>query len=69
MLKDFSALPTPPALSGLLQALGSTAMDLDELLARTGSSTEGLLAQLLELELEGWVERQPGGTYQRRWRG
>ena len=49
----------------LLAALGFDAVSLDELQARTGLDTPGLQTQLLELELEGWVARLPGGYFQR----
>ena len=55
-------------LRALLQALSTDTLDLYDLLARTGASAEGLLAQLLELELEGFVERLVGGRYQARFR-
>jgi DNA processing protein len=52
----------------LLEALGTEAVTLDALLARTGSDTPALMARLMELELEGRVSRLPGGLYQRRFR-
>jgi DNA processing protein len=51
--------------SVLLQALGYDACGLDALQARTGLPTPELLAQLMELELQGLVARLPGALYQR----
>lgn len=61
------AAPTPADVNDtpLLQALGFDPMGLDALQARTGLPTEQLLAQLLELELEGRLARLPGGLFQR----
>lgn len=77
ILEEFSGhLPVPssppvatpeaqaPA-SALLEALGHDPVSLDSLTARTGYSTAELQAQLLELELDGWVQRLPGGLFQR----
>ena len=49
----------------LLQSLGFDPVSLDALVARTGIAPANLLAQLLELELDGLVARLPGGLYQR----
>lgn len=49
----------------LLQSMGYDPVAIDVLSARTGWSAADLQAQLLELELEGWVARLPGGAYQR----
>lgn len=58
--------PTPPAdPCPLLQALGFDPADLDTLQARTGWDTAALQARLLELELDGRVQRMPGGRFQR----
>jgi DNA processing protein len=38
---------------------------LDELAGRTGRDPGGLLARLLEMELDGWVSRGPGGRFVR----
>jgi DNA processing protein len=56
----------PDADAWLLDALGHDPVNLDTLLARTGSDGPALLARLLELELDGRVARLPGGLYQRR---
>lgn len=67
-----AALPSgssPTATAGrddtLLQALGTDPVTLDVLLARTGEAVDRLSARLLELELEGGVQRLPGGLFQR----
>lgn len=49
----------------LLESMGYDPVAIDALSARTGWSAAHLQAQLLELELEGWVARLPGGLYQR----
>ncbi len=50
----------------ILAAMGFEPMSLDMLLARCGWPVADLTARLLELELDGWVTRLPGGLYQRR---
>ncbi len=50
--------------SALLEALGFDPCSLDALQARTGWATAELQAALLELELEGWLARLPGGLFQ-----
>lgn len=57
---------TQPPDCPLLNTLGYDPVHIDSLSARTGYSTAQLQAQLLELELEDWVERLPGGLYQRK---
>lgn len=61
------AARTPPsaAETALLDALGFDPVDLDTLCERTGQSAAVLSAQLLALELEGRIERQPGGRFLR----
>ncbi|ANJ74255.1 DNA-processing protein DprA [Ralstonia insidiosa] len=49
----------------LLDALGFDPVDLDTLCERTGQAAAALSAQLLALELDGRVERQPGGRFLR----
>ena len=49
----------------LLHALGFDPVNLDALVARTGTGTAELQAQLLELELAGHVARLPGALFQR----
>jgi len=59
---------TAPSLdegNALLQALGHDPVGLDALQARTGLDTPSLQAELLELELDGQVQRLPGGLFQR----
>ncbi|MFO1302070.1 MAG: DNA-processing protein DprA, partial [Burkholderiaceae bacterium] len=53
----------------VLRALGYDPATLDALQARTGWPAADLAAKLLELELEGWIARLPGGLYQRLARG
>jgi len=53
----------------VLRALGYDPATLDALQARTGWPAADLAAKLLELELEGWIARLPGGLYQRLGRG
>ena len=61
------AARTPPnaAETALLDALGFDPVDLDTLCERTGQPAAALSAQLLALELDGRVERQPGGRFLR----
>jgi len=58
-----------PSDDPLLDAMGTDAVTLDALLARTGWPTAELNARLLELELSGLVTRLPGGLFQRRFAG
>ena len=55
--------------SAFLSALGFDVVSLDALQARTGLSTPQLQAQLLGLELDGYITRLPGGLFQRMARG
>jgi DNA processing protein len=48
-----------------LSALGFDIVSLDAIQARTGLPTPELQAKLLELELDGFVTRLPGGLFQR----
>lgn len=52
-------------LQGLLDALGFDPLHLDALQMRTGLSAAVLQAQLLELELAGYLARIDGGHFQR----
>lgn len=61
-------LPEEP-LHPLLQSMGHGPVSLDALSARTGWDTARLQAQLMELELDGWLARLPGGFFQRMTRG
>lgn len=54
---------------GLLALLGHEPCSLDALIARSGLDTAQLQAELLDLELQGQVQRLPGGRFQRLVRG
>lgn len=56
---------SPEGDSSFLSALGFDIVSLDALQARTGLPTPDLQAKLLELELDGFVRRLPGGLFQR----
>lgn len=62
---DATASVPAAAEPALLQAMGYDPIGLDALSARTGWGAAELQAQLLELELEGWLSRLPGGLFQR----
>ena len=49
----------------ILSALGHDPCSLDELIERTGLSTDQLLTELLMLELAGQIATMPGNRYQR----
>lgn len=49
----------------LLAQMGFDPCDVDTLVQRCGSAPETVVADLLRLELEGWVASLPGGRYQR----
>jgi DNA processing protein len=61
-----AAAPAPAPRDPVLDALGHDPATLDALAARTGWPAADLAARLLELELEGHLQRLPGGMYQRR---
>ena len=65
--RDSRSADTMPEPVGdpVLDALGYDPATLDALGARTGWTAAALAARLLELELEGRVQRLPGGLYQR----
>jgi len=48
----------------LLRAIGFDPVDLDTICARSGLTAENASAMLLELELDGMVERLSGGKFQ-----
>lgn len=68
-----SLLPTPqaavtdrlndPDYQQLLDALGYDLVSIDELITRTGLTTEAVSSMLLLLELDGHVSSAPGGRY------
>ena len=60
-----SALPTETDCTHLLLQLGHEALDVDDLLERTGASIGQLSMGLLALEMAGMIERLPGGKVQR----
>lgn len=73
-LNTFSLAKTPAASSGeasarsesvLLQHIGYDPCSIDVLCERSGLTPESVSAMLLQLELEGCVERLPGSRYQR----
>ncbi len=57
------SLPTGLEVPPLLAAMGFDPVDTDTLAARSGLDAAELNAQLLNLELEGWIECLPGGIY------
>jgi DNA processing protein len=59
----------PPAQRALLNALGFEPCGLDALQARTGLNTADLQAELMSLELQGWLVRLPGASFQRQTKG
>ena len=66
---DVGDSEAPEGDSSFLSALGFDIVSLDALQARTGLPTPALQAKLLELELDGFVRRLPGGLFQRMARG
>jgi DNA processing protein len=72
VLEEFGGARAPdptPSGSGasheLLDRMGFDPFDIDELIARSGLTTEVVSAILLQLELEGKIASLPGGLYQR----
>ncbi len=61
------ALPAQDA--AIVDAMGFDPVDLDTILDRTGLDTATAHARLLDLELDGHVQRLPGGRFQRCARG
>ena len=65
--------PASPALASrdraIVDAMGFDPVDFDTILDRTGLDTATAQARLLDLELEGHIQRIPGGRFQRRARG
>jgi DNA processing protein len=64
------AVEPPPPLDKeyeiLLDALGFESTGLDTLVVRTGLNAGVVASMLLVLELDGWVQQQPGGRFSRR---
>jgi DNA processing protein len=60
------AAALPPEQSALLSSLGYDAVDLDTVCLRCGLTPDAASAMLLTLELDGVLDRLPGGLYQRR---
>ena len=58
-------IPIKDEENSLLAILGHDSCTLDELLERSGSTTEQLLGELLNLELAGRIAPIPGNRYQR----
>jgi DNA processing protein len=61
-------IPESVAMTGendILKALGHDPCALDDLVERTGLSTDLLLGDLLTLELDGLIATLPGNRYQR----
>lgn len=61
-------LPTPessPSVHPLLDHMGFDPCDIDSLCARSGLKSDVILAQLLQLEMDGRVAALPGGRFQR----
>ena len=56
---------TDPEYSRLHDALGEGPVTMDELVARSGLTTDALSSMLLIMELEGQVRALPGGSYMR----
>jgi DNA processing protein len=65
---DAEPLPTLPGLAGRLLAALPPGRQLspEELADETGAAVDRVLGGLLELELAGWVRRDPGPRYGRR---
>jgi DNA processing protein len=54
--------PSDPGLGSLLEAIGD-GFDVSEAFEEAGLDTEGGLTALAELEMGGWIRRQPGGRF------
>ena len=66
---DFPESEDDPPADTLLAALGFDPVTLDALVARSGRSPADLSVALLDLELDGQVQRLPGQLFQRVGRG
>ncbi len=58
--------PLAPRDAAIVEAMGYEPVSLDTILDRTGLDTATAQARLLDLELEGHVQRLQGGRFQRR---
>lgn len=54
-----------PGFELLLKAMAYDPVDIDMLVERSGLTAEAISSMLLRMELDGLVETNPGGTYQR----
>jgi DNA processing protein len=61
-----STLPGGVVAEAVVAALGTSPVDLDRLIARTGLPAQDIAAQLTGLEIAGHVAALPGGLWQRR---
>ncbi len=64
LLQPAPTRPVPPD-QPLLALLGFDPVDIETLAQRAGQDIASLHAQLLTLELQGWLERLPGEIYRR----
>jgi DNA processing protein len=68
-MRTMTAISSKPEITQpdhpLLGHIGFDPCDIDSLCARSGLSSEVILAQLLQLEMDGRVAALPGGRYQR----
>ena len=63
--QERSVAPAPGENNVLLVQMGFESCSIDQLIQRTGLTTEVVSAMLLELELGGKIASLPGGMYQR----
>ena len=59
----------PAEFSELLRIIGYDPVDINQLVERSGLTADVISSMLLKMELEGVVETDPGGRYQRRVHG
>jgi len=55
--------PSSPLAARILTGLQGETLTADELAELVGSRVDGVLAALVDLELDGWIVRTPGGLY------
>lgn len=65
-MADTLTAPEVPELCAVWARLAGGPVALETVLEQTGLTVEALYAILLELELDGWVERLPGNHFQQR---